>query len=153
VAACIARGHIIRTSDPVTLAALGKSDKGACMTKRIQKLFLTVAALGALAVGASAIASAQQQPAQPQAPATQSAPSSGSAGAPDTATSGAQEAPGTEAPDATDKPDANDPAGAAETPDANETPGSESATGSDGPGGHADEPANPSADHQATGQE
>jgi hypothetical protein len=28
VAACIARGHIIRTSDLVTLAALGKSDKG-----------------------------------------------------------------------------------------------------------------------------
>jgi cytoskeletal protein RodZ len=44
---------------------------------------------------------------------------------------------------------------AGDTPDtgsAAEAPGSEVA-GNDGPGGHADEPGNPAADHQATGVE
>jgi hypothetical protein len=48
------------------------------------------------------------------------------------------EAPGTEAPDS-----------GTETPEA---PGSE-APGNDGPGGHADEPGNPNAQHEATGAE
>jgi hypothetical protein len=134
------------------------------MTKRIQKVFLTVAALGALAVGASAIASAQT-PATTPPPVKQSATPTTQSGAQDTpdaaasGTAGTKEAPGTEAPDATDTPDATgsagatDPAGANDTPDANEAPGAESATNSDGPGGHADEPGNPTADHQATGQE
>jgi hypothetical protein len=162
---------MIRTSRRVTLAALGKFDEGERMTKRIQKLFLTVAALGALAVGASTIASAQQQPAKPQAPATQSAPSTEPTGGPDTDTiqSGDQTTPDTagasaaatksptagtkqEAP-GTEQPDASEPAGANETPDANEAPGSESAANSDGPGGHADEPGNASADNQFEGQQ
>jgi hypothetical protein len=40
-----------------------------------------------------------------------------------------------------------------ESPGAGETPGSESGTASDGPGGHADEPGNPNADHQFDGVE
>jgi hypothetical protein len=58
--------------------------------------------------------------------------------APDKETSDAAEAPGTE------------------TSDGAETPGQESGSeqpDNDGPGGHADEPGNPSADHQAQGNE
>jgi hypothetical protein len=51
------------------------------------------------------------------------------------------EAPGTEQP------------AASEQPGAPEQPGSESAANSDGPGGHADEPGNPNADHQFQGVE
>jgi hypothetical protein len=60
-------------------------------------------------------------------------------------------------PTAGDTPDTRsaDVPTAGDTPDtgsAAEAPGSEVA-GSDGPGGHADEPGNPNADHQATGVE
>ncbi|MEA2472595.1 MAG: hypothetical protein QOE06_510 [Thermoleophilaceae bacterium] len=51
------------------------------------------------------------------------------------------EAPGTEAP------------AASEAPGAAEAPGAETAAGNDGPGGHADEPGNPNADHQFQGAE
>jgi hypothetical protein len=130
------------------------------MTKRIGKFLAAVAALGALAVGGSAIASAQQ-PAQTAAPVKQRAVTSEPVGGPDTdsiqsgdqtspdtgtttaalRSSSTPEAPGTEQP----------PAG--EQPGAAEQPGSESAANSDGPGGHADEPGNASADHQFNGAE
>jgi hypothetical protein len=131
------------------------------MTKRIGKFFAAFAALAALAVGGSTIASAQQ-PAHTAAPVKQQAVTpepvggpdtdsiqSGDQTSPDTATattaslrtSGATEAPGTEQP----------PAG--EQPGAAEQPGTESAANSDGPGGHADEPGNASADHQFNGAE
>ena len=58
------------------------------------------------------------------------------------------EAPGTETPDApgTEAPDAP----GTEAP---ESAGSETAAGNDGPGGHADEPGNPNAQHEAQGAE
>jgi cytoskeletal protein RodZ len=163
--------HIIRTSPLATVVALGKSNKGAVMTKRIQKLFLAVAALSALAVGGSAIASAQQSgttttppPASepvggpdtdsiqsgdqttPDAPGTTASTKATTAkvalkASPKAAASQTPEAPGTEQP------------AASEQPGAAEQPGSESAANSDGPGGHADEPGNASADHQFQGQE
>ena len=43
---------------------------------------------------------------------------------------------------------ANDPADSAGEPAGTETPDA-----NDGPGGHADEPGNPNADHEATGAE
>lgn len=47
----------------------------------------------------------------------------------------------------------NESGGSAETPEpAREKPGSETPN-DDGPGGHADEPGNPNADHQFNGQE
>jgi hypothetical protein len=135
------------------------------MTKRIQKAFLAIAALAALAVGGSAIATAQQ-PAHSNAPVTQSSPNTERVGGPDTdnvqsgdqttpdtagasavtakapaGTTGTTEAPGTE------QPAASEQQGAAEQP------GSESPANDDGPGGHADEPGNASADHQFNGQE
>jgi hypothetical protein len=131
------------------------------MTNRIQKAVVAIAAIGALAAGGSAIASAQNGAPVP-APTTQSAPAPEPVGGPDTDTiqSGDQttpdtvtaktiaattstpaEAPGTEQP------------AASETPGAPEAPGSETAANSDGPGGHADEPGNPTADHQFQGAE
>ena len=70
---------------------------------------------------------------------------SGDQSAPDTGS--AQEQPGTETNDsgAQEQP-------GTETNDSGEQPGSE-VSNNDGPGGHADEPGNASADHQAEGQE
>ena len=117
------------------------------MTKHIQKWVLAIAALGALALGGSAIATAQQ-PVQTPAPVTQSAKTPEPVGGPDTDTiqSGDQTTPDT-------------PGGAAEAPgteqspasEAAETPGTESAMADDGPGGHADEPGNPAANTQFQG--
>ena len=109
------------------------------MTKRIQKLFVAVAALAALALGGSAIASAQSGATHTK-PANQAAQATG--------TSGNQSAP--------DPQGSTETAGetsSAEQPSAAEQPGSESAANNDGPGGHADEPGNATADHQFQGQE
>jgi len=74
----------------------------------------------------------------------------------DTAITG-KAAASADVPTAGDTPDTRtaDVPTAGDTPDtgsAAEAPGSEVA-GDDGPGGHADEPGNPTADHQATGVE
>jgi hypothetical protein len=70
---------------------------------------------------------------------------SGDQSAPDTGS--AQEQPGTETNDsgAQEQP-------GTETNDSGEQPGSE-VSNNDGPGGHADEPGNATADHEAQGQE
>ena len=62
----------------------------------------------------------------------------------------APEAPGTETKDAPGQE-----APGTETKDApgQEAPGTETKADSDGPGGHADEPGNPNADHQFQGKE
>jgi hypothetical protein len=121
--------------------ALGNPTEGELMTKRIQKLFLALAALAALAVGGSAFASAQNT--GNAAPAAKAAPTQAPAGGGDTdnVQSGDQSAPDPEQSPASEK------SGAAEQP------GSESAVADDGPGGHADEPGNAAADHQFEGQE
>jgi hypothetical protein len=128
------------------LAALGNSDnKGETMTKRIQKLSVAFAALAALALGGSAIAVAQQ-PANASAPVHQSASAServaGADG--DTVQSGDQSTP--DAAGGLEMP-------RSEQPGAAEQPGVESAPSKDGPGGHADEPGNASADYQFQGQQ
>jgi hypothetical protein len=129
------------------------------MTKRIQRWFVPVAAVAAVVVGGGAIASAAQQPAQTPAPMTKSAPSSEPVGGPDTDAiqSGDQTTPDTLAASATTSSSAEAPgteqSAASEQPGAPEQPGSETAANDDGPGGHADEPGNPSADHQFQGVE
>jgi hypothetical protein len=104
------------------------------MTKRIQKLVMTVAALAAMALGGAVFANAQtttpaatQQTAAPDRDNVQS----GDQSTPDTGA--ASEAPGAESPET----------GA----------GSESGTANDGPGGHADPPGTANADHQFQGNE
>jgi hypothetical protein len=109
------------------------------MTKRIQKLVLAGAALSALALGGSAIASAQSG-ATHMKPASQAVQTPG--------TSGNQSAP-----DMQGSTETSGETSSAEQPSAAEQPGSESAVNGDGTGGHADEPGNPTADHQFQGQE
>jgi hypothetical protein len=136
------------------------------MSKRIQKAVMAVAAIGALAAGGSAIASAQNPGPTPTStpPAvTQSATSPEKVGGPDTDNiqSGDQTTPDTataspvsaKASSATTEAPGTEQSAASEQPGAAEQPGSESAANSDGPGGHADEPGNPSADHQFQGTE
>jgi hypothetical protein len=159
----MAAGHIIRTSRAGSLALAWEiQTKENHMTKRIPKVFAVSAALMALAVGGSAIASAQQ-PGQAPAPVRHAAPAAEPVGGPDTDSiqSGDQTTPDTAAASAavsttkaaaseapgTEQPPADEAAGAAEQP------GSESAANSDGPGGHADEPGNAAADHQFQGAE
>jgi hypothetical protein len=152
------RDRIVRTSAPTSLDRALQFERRRTMSKRISKFLAAFAALAALAVGGSAIASAQQA-GHVAAPVKQGAVSAEPVGGPDTdssqsgdqttpdtvaaaaRTSAAPEAPGTEQP------------GAAEQPGAPEQPGSESAANSDGTGGHADEPGNASADHQFNGAE
>jgi hypothetical protein len=108
------------------------------MTKRIQQLFLSLAALGALALGGSAIASAQNGASHATAsPAANVTGTSGSQTAPDT--QGSTETAGESV--------------SAEQPGTSEQPSSESAASNDGPGGHADEPGNATADNQFQGQQ
>jgi hypothetical protein len=132
------------------------------MIKRIQRWFVPVAAVAAVVVGGGAIASAQQ-PAKAPAPITKAAATSEPVGGPDTDTiqSGDQTTPDTVAASATthrsvaataEAPGTEQPA-ASEQPGAEEQPGSETAANDDGPGGHADEPGNASADHQFQGAE
>lgn len=122
------------------------------MSKRIKKTIATVAALGSLALGGAVFAQAQsgsgpQPVAHVQAPSGQSSGEASNAPDRDNVRSGDQTTP--------------DPAGAsggeqsstAEAPDGLEQSGAESAPNNDGPGGHADEPANPNADYQFQGQQ
>ncbi len=120
------------------------------MTKRIQKLVLAVAALAALALGGSVFAQAQSTPAHSAAtPAHERTAGpdrdnvqSGDQSTPDAAST--RTARHHAVRTASERAGGENPEGGA---------GSESASGSDGPGGHADEPGNPSADHQFQGNE
>jgi hypothetical protein len=113
------------------------------MRARLTKLGLAVAALAALAVGGSTLASASGNGSPP---ADQPAIVEPSAAQADTDT----------IQDENGKDDATEPAGAEEN-EASEAAesGSESgseAPGDDGPGGWADEPGNPNADTQQEGE-
>jgi cytoskeletal protein RodZ len=123
------------------------------MSQRIQKAVIAIAAIGALAAGGSAIASAQTQAPAP-APITQSAPTAEPVGGPDTDSiqSGDQTTPDTGTAAGVSSNAAAEAPGTEQSP-ASEQPGSETAANSDGPGGHADEPGSPTADHQFQGVE
>lgn len=120
------------------------------MTRHLKKAVIGLGAASALAIGGASFAQAQS--AEPVGGPDRDAIQSGDQTTPDkpaksTAKStgkvrlAAPEAPGTEAP------------AASEAPGAAEAPGSETSAASDGPGGHADEPGNANAQHQATGVE
>jgi cytoskeletal protein RodZ len=100
------------------------------------------ALLAAVGVSGAAIAQTGSGPPSQEKPGAES-------NAPETTASGQkqQEAPGSEQSEASEKPESG-----------SEKPGSEGSEGSekandDGPGGHADEPGNPDADHQSQGKE
>ncbi len=141
------------------------------MVKRIRKVMVGVAALTALALGGAVFAQAQSSPS--------SGPERATAPDRDNIQSGDQTTPDAPAVSHTTRhvvlhrtavrSSANDggtvQSGNQTTPDqpgsgASEQAGAESpeqsgesAANSDGPGGHADEPGNPTADHQFQGNE
>lgn len=132
------------------------------MSKRIKRVFMTGAALAALAVGGAAFAGAQQ-PGTATPPVKQSAPSAEQVGGKDgdnvqagdqstpDSLAGEVEKAGSEGPEQPGS-EAPEPAGS----EGAEQAGSEAETapGDDGPGGHADEAeGNPNADHQFQGTE
>jgi len=115
---------------------------------------LAAAAVTALGVGGVAIAQSSNPATPPAVTAPQSA-------VPDAETTGPQTS-ATDTDNIQDnngKDDATEKASGSETEQASGSESSEKgessseAPGSDGPGGHADEPGNPNADHQATGTE
>lgn len=133
------------------------------MFKQGKKILLGAGVLAALSFGGSALAAAGAAPVAPivqqSSGADHDAVQSGDQSTPDTGA----EAAGTETADGaqgTQDAETQDGSQDTETQDGNqasndsgmqESSGSEVA-GNDGPGGHADEPGNPNADHQASGQ-
>ena len=144
------------------------------MVKHIKKTAVGLAALVALALGGSALAQAGGTTAKPtpaatssasEAPGVETAPGSdGPNGHADetkaTSATVAQKSSATDTDNvqsgdksAPETPDATGSESAQENPEsAGETPRSET-SGNDGPGGHADEPGNPNADHLNEGTE
>ena len=127
------------------------------MFKHGKKILLGAGVLAALSFGGSALSAAGAAPVTPVVQHSSSADNdqiqSGDQSTPDVGA----EAPGTETADAPQASnDAETMDGAQGTQDAetqdglNGESGSEAAS-NDGPGGHADEPANPNANHQAGG--
>lgn len=119
------------------------------MANRIKKTVAAVVAIGALAVGGSALAQAgggSGDQATPQAGQVTEATESSESAAPENSAAdpdNIQEEGGSEKGEPAE---ANEPAGAEEA-EGSEVPGD------DGPGGHADEPENPNANHQFEGKE
>jgi hypothetical protein len=122
------------------------------MNRKITQGLAAFAALGALALGGSAVAGAVQSnnataPVVKQAPSKAQENTSGpdtdsiQSGDQTTPDKGSKEAPGTEQ------------SAASEQSSESSSESSSEVAGNDGPGGHADEPGNANADHQAEGQE
>jgi hypothetical protein len=129
------------------------------MVRHTRKLALTLAALAALALGGSALAQAGSQSSKQTKPAATRHVAAKHAKATSTARAQAAQAGTTETPDAAGAADTDTvQSGDQSAPDTETADGTNEAAGSevpdnDGPGGHADEPGNPSADHQFEGQE
>jgi hypothetical protein len=152
------------------------------MSSRILKVIAGVGAMGALALGGSVFAQAQSAPksAEPAVEETSTGPDTDNIQEGDQTTPDAPAAKtavkhaklkhatvrkatvkhAAKAKAAQAAPATPEPAGSTEAPgtEAPEAPGApeaagESAVADDGPGGHADEPGNPNADHQFDGVE
>lgn len=105
------------------------------MKDRIKKTLVAIGAIGALAFGGSAIAQAGN-----------------GSGQPGTATPAAESNENVPENSAKDTDNIQDENGKDDASEKGEPEGSE-VPGDDGPGGHADEPGNPNADHQFEGKE
>jgi hypothetical protein len=125
------------------------------MFKQGKKILLGAGVLAALSFGGSALAAAG---ATPVAPTVQESSGidhdqvqSGDQSTPDTAA----EAAGIETADGaqgTQDAETQDGSQDTESQDGGQESSGSEVAGNDGPGGHADEPGNPNADHQASGQ-
>jgi hypothetical protein len=135
------------------------------MFKQGKKILLGAGVLAALSFGGSALAAAGAAP-TPVTPTVQESPGidqdqvqSGDQSAPDPAAEaagtetadGAQGTQDAETQDGSQDTESQDGAQGSSDSGMQESSGSE-VPGNDGPGGHADEPGNPNADHQASGQ-
>jgi hypothetical protein len=141
------------------------------MGKRIRKVMVGVAALTALALGGAVFAQAQPSPSS--APERAAAPDRGNLQSGDQTTPDAPAASHTtrhvvlhrtavrssatdgDSVQSGDQTTPDEAGGGASEQSGAESPeqSGESAANSDGPGGHADEPGNPTADHQFQGNE
>ena len=126
------------------------------MAKHIKQLTLGLGAVAALALCGAAFANAGGSTVKQARPATTSTAGRASVKAAPVKAAQAADTDNDQSGDQS-APESPDPAGQAESaqerPDtAGEASGSE-VPGDDGPGGHADEPGNPKADHQSQGQE
>ena len=121
------------------------------MRRRLTKLGAALAALAALAIGGSALASAtggsSQQTKVPAVVQKDSAKADAVPNEP------AEKGDSDSIQDESGKDDASEPAEGAENETAETAETGNEVPGDDGPGGHADEPGNPNADHQSEGQE
>jgi hypothetical protein len=123
------------------------------MRSRLTKIVAGIALLAAFALGGATLA-AGGQGTQAKTPAT-GAKAAKVLQAKARATTAPEQASGVDTDDVQDEvgvADANDPADASDANDPAEESASESGPG-DGNGGHADEPADPNADHRNAGQE
>lgn len=119
------------------------------MRTRLTKLGAALAALAALAIGGSALAAAAGGGSQPaQAPVVQQ--DVGKAGA--EANEPAEKADTDSIQDENGKDDATEATEGAENEAAEQAESDSEVPGDDGPGGWADEPANPNADTQQQGE-
>jgi hypothetical protein len=131
------------------------------MFKQGKKILLGAGVLAALSFGGSALAAAGAAPVAPivqqSSGADHDAVQSGDQTTPDTgaaateATNSAQGAQDAETQDSSQDTETQDGSQVSNDSGTQESSDSEVA-GNDGPGGHADEPGNPNADHQASGQ-
>jgi len=133
------------------------------MFKQGKKILLGAGVLAALSFGGSALAGAGAAPVAPIVQQSsgidhdevqsgdQSAPDSGAAASGTETANGAQSAQDAETQDGSQDTETQDGSQGSNDSGMQESSGSE-VPGNDGPGGHADEPGNPNADHQATGQ-
>ena len=131
------------------------------MRSRLTKIVAGLAALAALALGGATLASAGDSTPVGSTPAVV-VPGAPAADAETNDTgqkADTETADGNKAADTDSIQSENGKDNATEQPGSEQASGSETAEsgseapGNDGPGGHADEPGNPNADHQAEGQE
>jgi hypothetical protein len=115
------------------------------MRARLTKLVAGLTAAGALAFGGAALAGAASNP-SPPAPPVASAPADT-----DTIQQGDQTAPDTGTAASESSSESVSSESASESTSSESAP--ESTVASDGPGGHADEPGNASADYQFQGEQ
>lgn len=130
------------------------------MRRKITRIAAGLAAVAALALGGAALAAGQggSQPAKPAVtPAAAQPVEKMESGVPEKA--GVEQNDGSTAADTDSiqdengKDDATEQAGSEQESTAEAAESGSEVPGNDGPGGHADEPGSPNADHQAVGDE
>jgi hypothetical protein len=126
------------------------------MFKQGKRILLGAGVLAALSFGGSALAAAGAAPVAPVVQHSSSADGdqiqSGDQTTPDTGNEAAETTGAAQMSGDAETQDGTQGATDTETQDGSQESAGSEVAGNDGPGGHADEPGNPNANHQATGQ-